>query len=123
MRSRRACWFAVCLAAVAVCLSLPTLLSAQGTTGRIVGRVADPGRVVAHDQDPQVPLVLEGAHALERDRLADVDVARRRVDPELHPQRPAERELALELSLRQHLDGVTCERSDVRHGSRMISAG
>src|SRR5437868_12037654 len=46
MRSRRACWFAVCLAAVAVCLSVPTLVSAQGTTGRIVGRVADPGGAV-----------------------------------------------------------------------------
>ena len=31
----------VCLAVV-VCLSLPTLLSAQGTGGRILGRVADP---------------------------------------------------------------------------------
>jgi outer membrane receptor protein involved in Fe transport len=46
MRSRRACWFVVCLGVVAVCLSLPTLLSAQGTTGRIVGRVADPGGAV-----------------------------------------------------------------------------
>ena len=27
-------------------LSVPTLLSAQGTTGRIVGRVADPGGAV-----------------------------------------------------------------------------
>src|SRR6185437_4940957 len=85
--------------------------------------VAHPGRVVADDEDAGVALVLERAHALERDRLADVDVARRRVDAELHPQGPAERELALELSLRQHLHGVTCERSDVRHGSRMISAG
>ena len=35
-------------------------------------------------------LVLEGPHALQRDRAADVDVGRRDVDPELHAQRPAE---------------------------------
>jgi hypothetical protein len=46
MRSRRVCWFAVCLAVVAVFLSVPTFLLAQGTTGRIVGRVADPGGAV-----------------------------------------------------------------------------
>src|SRR3954469_24976345 len=58
MRSRRACWFAVCLAVVAVCLSVPTLLSAQGTTGRIVGRVADPGGAVL--SNVKVTLVNEG---------------------------------------------------------------
>src|SRR3954466_13337333 len=61
MRSRRACWFAVCLAAVAVCLSLPTLLSAQGTTGRIVGRVADPGGAVL--ANVKVTLVNEATSA------------------------------------------------------------
>jgi hypothetical protein len=39
MQSRRALWFAVCLAAVT--LSSASLLFAQGTTGRIVGRVTD----------------------------------------------------------------------------------
>jgi Carboxypeptidase regulatory-like domain len=58
MRSRRACWFVVCLAVVAVCLSVPTLLSAQGTTGRIVGRVADPGGAVL--SNVKVTLVNEG---------------------------------------------------------------
>jgi hypothetical protein len=58
MRSRRACWFAVCLAVVAVCLSIPTLLSAQGTTGRIVGRVVDPGGAVL--ANVKVILVNEG---------------------------------------------------------------
>ena len=53
-----------------------------------------------------MPLVLERAHALERDRAADVDVRRGDVDAELHAQRPAERELALELALGQHVDGV-----------------
>lgn len=36
---------AVCLA-VAVCLTLPTLLSAQGTNGRILGRVSDPSGAI-----------------------------------------------------------------------------
>ena len=39
MLTRRAVWFAVCLAIVS--LSLPILVAAQGTTGRIVGRVSD----------------------------------------------------------------------------------
>src|SRR5947209_6903824 len=46
MRSRRVCWLIVCLAVVAVSLTVPTFLLAQGTTGRIVGRVADPGGAV-----------------------------------------------------------------------------
>jgi hypothetical protein len=39
------CLNAVCLA-VAICLSIPTLLHAQGTGGRILGRVADPSGAV-----------------------------------------------------------------------------
>ena len=50
--------------------------------------------------------VLEGAHALERDRAADVDVGRGDVDPELDAQRPPERELRLEPALGQDVDGV-----------------
>ena len=47
MPSLRARWIAVCLAA-ALSLLIPKLVSAQGTTGRIVGRVSDPsGAVVA----------------------------------------------------------------------------
>ena len=68
-------------------------------------------------------LVLERPHPLERDGLADVDVAGGRVDAELHPERPAQRELALELPLGEHLDGVTRECGEVGHGPRMISAG
>src|SRR2546423_7888474 len=44
-------------------------------------RVADPRRVVADDQDAGVSLVLEGPHALERNRPADVDVRRGDIDP------------------------------------------
>jgi Carboxypeptidase regulatory-like domain/TonB dependent receptor len=57
MPSRRACWFAVCLV-VAVAVSIPSMLSAQGTSGRVVGRVSDPaGAVLAN---VRVTLVNEG---------------------------------------------------------------
>jgi Carboxypeptidase regulatory-like domain/TonB dependent receptor len=45
MRSHRTCWFAVSLA-IAVCLVVPVLLSAQGTGGRILGRIVDPSGAV-----------------------------------------------------------------------------
>ncbi len=48
MPSLRARWTAVCLAVTTVLL-LPTTLPAQGTGGRILGRIADPsGAVLAH---------------------------------------------------------------------------
>ena len=52
MPSLRARWTMTCLgkvcAAFAISVFLPTLLSAQGASGRIVGRVADPtGAVLA----------------------------------------------------------------------------
>lgn len=54
---RRACWLVVCLA-VAASLALPAFLCAQGTTGRIVGRVSDPaGAVLAN---AKITLVNEG---------------------------------------------------------------
>jgi hypothetical protein len=71
------------------------------------GRVADARRVVAHDQDALVALVLEGSHPLERNAVPQRDVRSRHVDPELHPQRPAELQLLLEASLGQHVNGVT----------------
>ena len=47
MPSLRARWSAVCVF-VAISLLTPTLLSAQGTSGRILGRVSDPtGAVLA----------------------------------------------------------------------------
>jgi hypothetical protein len=56
MPSRRACWFVVCLATVS--LLIPTLLSAQGTAGRIVGRVSDAAGAVL--PNVKVTLVNEG---------------------------------------------------------------
>ena len=45
--------------------------------------IADPGRVVADDEDADVPCILESPHPLKGDRPADVDVGRGDVDPEL----------------------------------------
>src|ERR1700683_571774 len=48
MPSSRARWTAVCLAVV---ILLPAMLIAQGTGGRIIGRVGDPrGAVLAHEK-------------------------------------------------------------------------
>src|SRR5262249_48803329 len=72
-------------------------------------RVADPRRVVADDQDAEVALVLERAHALEWNAAADVDVGRGDVDAELDAQPLPARELSLELALREDGDGVANE--------------
>jgi hypothetical protein len=57
MPSLRPRWFVVCLA-LAISLSLPTLLPAQGTSGRILGHVADSsGAILAN---VKVTLVNEG---------------------------------------------------------------
>ena len=66
------------------------LVGEDRALARAARRVADPRRVVADDEDADVPGPLERGHALERDRVTDVDVGRGDVDPELHPQRPAE---------------------------------
>ena len=73
---------------------------------RAAGRIADPRRVVADDQDGDVARVLEGAQPAQDDREAEVDVRAGRVDPELDAQGAAERELALQLALREDVDGV-----------------
>jgi hypothetical protein len=66
-----------------------------------------------------VARILEGAHPLERDRMADVDLGRGDVDAELDPQRPTLRELALELALGKDVDGVPHEiLDDAAHRGR-----
>jgi hypothetical protein len=53
-----------------------------------------------------VPGVLKGSHALQRDPVAECDVGCGDVDAELHSQRASERQLAFELTLWEHVDGV-----------------
>ena len=69
-------------------------------------RVPDARGGVPDDQHDPVAGVLELAQLAEHDRVAQMDVRGRRVDPELDAQRPAERQLALELALRKDVDGV-----------------
>ncbi len=67
MPSLRARWTAVCFAA-AVSLLVPTLLPAQGASGRIVGRVADPSAAVL----AQVKITLTNeATGISRDALTN----------------------------------------------------
>ena len=58
---------------------------------------------------------LKGGHALEGDRVPDVDVGRGRVDAELDPQRSSLRKLALELSLGKNVDRVADQFLDDGH--------
>ncbi len=80
---------------------------------RAAAGVADPGGEVADDQHDLVARLLELAQLLQDDRVAEVDVGRGRVDPELDPQRPPGRELLLQHRRRQHVDRVARQ---VRHG-------
>ena len=48
MPSLRSCWSNLCLA-LTVCLALSAILSAQGTGGRILGRVTDPSGAVVNN--------------------------------------------------------------------------
>jgi hypothetical protein len=60
-------------------------------------RVADLRGVVAEDQHRGVAVFLELAQLAQHDREAEMDVGRRRVDAELHSERPLLGELPLEL--------------------------
>ena len=57
-----------------------------------------------------MPGVLEVAQLAQHDRVAEVDVGRRRIDAELHAQRAPERQLALQLARREDLGGAAHER-------------
>ena len=60
--------------------------------------------------------VLELAELLQDHRVAEVDVGRGGVQAELHAQRTALRELALQLTGREAVDGVAREERGVRGG-------
>ena len=107
---------------IAAGVGVDLLVGEDRALGRAARRVADPGRVVADDQDADVPRVLERAHPLQRDRSADVDVGRGDVDAELHPQRPPERELLLEAALREQVDVIAGKGVDVAHGAVILRA-
>jgi len=67
--------------------------------------------------------VLPLPQPVEHDRKAEVDVRRGRVDAELHAQRPALLELALEPSLREDVHRMACgdERFHGRESSETVA--
>jgi hypothetical protein len=82
------------------------LLARERRARRVAaGRIADQRREIADQEDHRVPEVLQLAHLVQHDRVADVDVGRGRVEPELDAQRlaggRAARELLRELFLDQ----------------------
>ena len=76
-------------------VGLDLLLGEHRAQARAPRGVAHARGVVADDQHHPVAGVLELAQLAQHDRVAEVDVGRRRVDPELDPQRPALRARAL----------------------------
>jgi hypothetical protein len=64
------------------------LICSAVSGGRVVAprRVADHRREVADQEDHLMPQVLQLAHLVQHDGVADVDVGRRRVQAELDPQ-------------------------------------
>src|SRR5438552_8859700 len=56
-----------------------------------------------------MPFVLEGPQPAEHNGEAEMDVRRRRIDPELHAKRPPELQLLLEPAVGLDVDGVTSE--------------
>jgi hypothetical protein len=69
----------------------------DGPSGVAAGGVTDPRRVVADDEHGAMTPVLELADHAQRHRVAQGDVGRRRVHPELDPERCARPRAALEL--------------------------
>jgi hypothetical protein len=87
------------------------LLFGEHGTGLVLpGRIPDPGREVADDEHGRMSVVLEGFQLAEDDRPPQRDVVGRRVQSELHPQRPADLQLVGEAVGRDHLGGVPGER-------------
>ena len=81
-------------------------------------RVPDARGEVADDQHDHVAGVLEVAQLAQHDRVPEVDVGRRRVDPQLHAQRAPEGQLALERARRQDLRGPARQLLEGLRGHR-----
>ena len=80
-------------------VAVDLLARQHGPGRRAPARVADARREVADDEDDLVAEVLELAELLQDDRVAEVDVRRRRVEAELHAQLAALARGLLELAL------------------------
>jgi hypothetical protein len=63
------------------------LLARQRRTGRVAPRrIADHRGEIADQEDHGVPEVLQLAHLVQHHRMAQVQVGRRRIQPQLDPQ-------------------------------------
>ena len=108
-----------CLIEVGLRVPVDLLVGEDWPLRRPSGGVADPRRVVTDDQDARMALVLKRTHPLQRNRPADVDVRRGDVDPQLHPQGPAELQLLLQAACREHVDRVRRQLVDAHEGARL----
>src|SRR5439155_21087659 len=75
--------------------------------GRPPARVTDERREIADDEDCVMPEILELPELRQCDRVAEVDVGRRRIHPQLHAQRSTLAQPGDELLLGRDLDDAT----------------
>ena len=111
---------------VGLAVPVDLLVGEDPPFGRAPRGVADPGRVVADDQDADVAGALERRHSLQRNRVTHVDLRRGDVDAELDPERPPDCELPFELAFREYVDGVAGQLRElvsVPHRRPMIEPG
>jgi hypothetical protein len=97
------------LAHVGLRVRVDLLAREHGPRGRAPGGIPHARGVVPDDQDDRVAGVLELAELGQDDRMAEVDVGRRRVQAELDAERPALRQLRGQGSRGQAVDGVAGE--------------
>ena len=74
------------------------------------GGIADHRGEIADEENYGVSRVLKVAQFLERQAVAEMQVGRGRIHPELDPERPAERNFGRELRRRNNFDGAAGER-------------
>ena len=83
----------------------------------LAGRIADHSREVADHEDHPVARVLEVAHLAQDDRVPEMDVGRRWVEPDFHGQRSAF-ELSDELLFLDNVHGAAAQQLEIgRAGS------
>jgi hypothetical protein len=76
-------------------------------------RIAHARGVVADDQDHDVPAILKLAQLAQDDGVAEMDVRRRGIEPELDAQRAAECELGRQPPVGQAVDPVAGEEAGI----------
>ena len=94
------------------------LRARQGRSGgRPPARVTDQRREIADDEDCVMSEILKLPELRQCDRVAEVDVGRRRIHPQLHAQRSTLAQAGDELFLRRDLDDATPQGGELRLGA------